>query len=127
MLYTLCMGIATREIRERALAAYEAQKGTQEEIAMIYGVSLRTFQRWYRQFRQTGSTAPKKRGHRQAVYQGKDLRALEKAIRKRPDATLEELRGITGKSCSIMAVQRAVLRLGYRYKKNSISKRTKST
>lgn len=120
------MGIATREIRERALAAYQARKGTQAKIAVIYGVSLRTFQRWWCQFRQTGSSAPKKRGHRQPVYQGKDLGALEKVVRERPDATLEELRELTGKSCSIMAVQRAVVRLGYRYKKNSFRKRTKS-
>lgn len=114
------MSIATRHIRERALAAYQAQKGTQAKIAAMYGISLRTFQRWWRQFLQTGSTAPQKRGHRQAVYQGKDLRALDKAIRRRPDATLEELREMTGKGCSIMAVHRAVLRLGYRYKKNAV-------
>jgi len=119
------MGIATRETRERALAAYEAQKGTQAKIAGIYGVSLRTFQRWWRHFRQTGSTAPRKRGHRRPVYQGKDLQVLDKVIRKRPDATLEELRELTGKSCSIMAVQRAALRLGYRYKKNFVRQRTK--
>ena len=121
------MSIATRQIRERALAAYQARKGTQGEIAVMYGVSVRTFQRWWRQFRQTGSTAPRKRGHRQAVYQGTDLRALDKVIQKRPDATLEELRAITGKRCSLMAVQRAVIRLGYRYKKDAVGQRTKST
>ena len=120
------MGISTKQTRERALAAYQAQKGTQAKIAAAYGVSLRTFQRWWRQFRETGSAAPGQRGYRRPLYQGKDLQRLEKAIEKHPDATLEELRQLTAKSCSIMAVQRAVLRLGYRYKKNSVRKRTKS-
>jgi len=105
--------------------AYQVGKGTQEEIAALYGITSRTFQRWYRQYRHTGSTHPKARGHRAAVYTGKDLQRLDRAIAKHPDATLEELRELTGKSCSIMAVQRAVVRLGYSLKKNAVGQRTK--
>lgn len=120
------MGIASSELRQRALAAYQTGKGTQEEIAALYGVSTRTFQRWCRQYEREGSTHPKRRGHRRAVYTGKELERLDRAITKRPDATLEELLGLTGKSCSIMAVQRAVVRLGYSLKKNAVGQRTKS-
>lgn len=121
------MGIASGEIRQRALSAYKADKGTQEEIAALYGVSTRTFQRWCEQFERTGSTHPKKRGHRNAVYTGKELKRLDRTVTKHPDATLEELRKLTGKSCSIMAVQRAVIRLGYNLKKNAVGQRAKST
>ena len=119
------MGIASSELRGRALAAYQAGKGTQGEIAALYGISTRTFQRWCQQYERTGSTHPKKRGHRVAVYAGKELGRLDRAIAKHPDATLEELRELTGKSCSIMAVQRAVVRLGYSLKKNAVGQRTK--
>ena len=120
------MGIASSEVRERALAAYQAQKGTQQEIAAYFGVSARTFQRWCRQFQHNGSTAPGERGHRRPTYSGKDLKRLDQVIQKRPDATLDELRECTGKRCSIMAVQRAVVRIGYRLKKNAVGQRTKS-
>ena len=119
------MGIASSDVRQRALTAYEAGNGTQEEIAALYGVSLRTFQRWCQRYKRTGSTHPRKRGHRVAVYTGKELERLDRAIAKHPDATLEELREFTGKSCSIMAVQRAVVRLGYSLKKNAVGQRTK--
>lgn len=111
------MGIASGETRRRALAAYKEGKGTQEEIAAAYGITTRTFQRWCKQYERTRTTEPKKRGHRRAVYDAGDLTRLDRMIRKHPDATLEELRELTGKSCSIMAVQRAVARLGYSLKK----------
>ena len=120
------MGIASNEIRERALRAYQTGKDTQEEIATLFGITARTFQRWRKQYERNGSTHPKARGHREAVYSGKELKRLDRIIAKHPDATLEELRGLTGKSCSIMAVQRAVVRLGYSLKKNAIGQRTKS-
>ena len=119
------MGISSSDIRQRALTAHESGQGTQEEIAKLFGISTRTFQRWWKQYERTGTTSPRKRGHRTAVYSGKDLKRLDRVIDKHPDATLEELREFTGKSCSIMAVQRAVVRLGYSLKKNAIGQRTK--
>lgn len=120
------MGISSSEIRARALKAYQTGKGTQEEIATLFDVSTRTLQRWLKQYERTGSTHPNARGHREAVYSGKELKRLDRIIAEHPDATLEELRGLTGKACSIMAVQRAVVRLGYSLKKNAIGQRTKS-
>jgi len=121
------MEISSEETRQRAITAYREARGTQDEVAGMYGISLRTFQRWWRQFRRDGSTQPGQRGHRQAVYRGQTLKRLERLVGKHPDATLEELREKTGQSCSLMAVHRAVVRLGYRYKKNAVGKRTKST
>jgi transposase len=108
------------------LDAYFAGKGTQEEIAKLYGISTRTFQRWRDRYRLDGSTAPEKRGHRRAAFAGAELQRLDELIEKHPDATLEELRDMSGKSCSIMSVQRAVVRLGYSLKKNAVGQRTKS-
>ncbi len=113
------MSIATEEIRRRAIEAYKKGKGSQADIASSYRIDLRTFQRWLSRFNETGETAPRPRGHRQALYKGKELKALDKLVRKYPDATLEELKEFSGVKGSIMAVQRALDRLGYRYKKNA--------
>lgn len=121
------MRISSAELRERALAAYQSGELTQAEVAKIFRVSARTFQRWLKQYKVHGSTEPRERGHRVAVYRGADLRRLDRLIVQTPDATLEELRELTGKSCSLMAVQRAVVRLGYSLKKNSVGQRTKSS
>ena len=120
------MKIASSETRQRALAAYEQDKATQAEIARLFGISTRTFQRWYNQYERERTTHPAARGHRMAVYSGEALRGRDRTIQKYPDATLEELRERTTKSCSIMAVQRAVVRLGYSLKKNAVGQRTKS-
>ncbi|NKB23950.1 MAG: hypothetical protein GKR87_06150 [Kiritimatiellae bacterium] len=55
---------------------------------------------------------PGPRGHRQALYSGKQLKALAQLVGKHPDATLEELKNMSGVKGSIMAVQRALNRLG---------------
>ena len=38
--------IAAQQMRERAIAAYDAGQGNQQEIAAMFGIHLRTFQRW---------------------------------------------------------------------------------
>jgi transposase len=120
------MGISSAEIRERALDAYGSGDYTQNEVAKIFKISSRTFQRWLKQYQEQGSTEPGQRGHRVSVYEGDDLKRLDSLIESNPDAILEELREMTGKSCSLMAVQRAVVRLGYSLKKNAVGQRTKS-
>ena len=120
------MGISSAEIRERALAAYQTGDYTQEEVAAIFRVSARTFQRWLKQYQEHGSTEPGERGHRVAVYLGADLRRLDRLIARHPDATLEELLARSGVNGSIMSVKRALDRLGYRYKKNAARKRTRA-
>jgi len=112
------MAIASQEVRERAIAAYEAGGVTQSQVASLYGVDLSTFERWWQRYRRTGETAPRPRGHRQAVYEGDDARRLDAFLHQHPDATLEELRQATSKDCSVMAVHRATRRLEWRYKKS---------
>lgn len=120
------MGIATEGIRQRAIEAYQAGEGTQAQIAGMYRVTLRTFGRWWWQYRQSGTFAPAPRGHRGAAYQGPDLKALDRAVSRCPDATLDQLREQTGIACSIMAVHRATLRLDYRYKKSRYERLSKT-
>ena len=51
---------------------------------------------------------------------------LDALLAKRPDATLEQLREATGKTCSIMAVHRALARLDWRYKKSRYERVSKT-
>ena len=123
--YVLRMSIATKDIRRRAIEAYQKGNSTQARIAQSYGVDIRTFQRWLARFAATGELAPQPRGHRLALFRGDRLAALDRLVQDRPDATLEELRAASKANGSIMAVKRALDRLGYRYKKNAPRQRTR--
>ena len=120
------MGIASQEVRERAITAYEAGGVTQSQVASLYGVDISTFERWWRRYRRTGQTAPLPRGHRRAVYEGKDAERLDALVMQAPDTTLEELREATGKTCSIMAVRRAIRKLDWRFKKSRYERLSKT-
>ena len=67
--------------------------------------------------KKTGETAPRPRGHFPAAFTQQRLAQLDELTDKQPDATLEELVDLSNVECSVMAVKRALDRLGYRYKK----------
>lgn len=120
------MGIATEQIRQRAIAAYENGCGTQAEIARFYGIDLSTFQRWLRRYRQSGQTAPLARGHNPAALDIDEMAQLARLIDTTPDATLDQLRQALRKECSLVAIHNALKRLNYRYKKNATGRRTRT-
>ncbi len=120
------MGIATVQIRQRAIAAYEDGRGTQADIARLYGIDLSTFQRWLRRYRQSGQTAPLARGHNPAALDAGEMAQLAQLVERTSDATLDQLRQALGKECSLVAIHNALKRLGYRYKKNAAGRRTRT-
>lgn len=120
------MSIATEDIRRRAIEAYKKGKGTQAGIAHSYNVDIRTFQRWLARFNETGQASPLTRGHRRPLFFGEGLERLDRLVQEHPDATLEEFRVLSEVDGSIMAVKRALDRLGYRYKKNAPCQRTRA-
>lgn len=120
------MGIATAEVRMRAIAAYEAGNGTQAEIAKFYGVNIATFQRWLQRYRETGRASPLPRGHNPAALSEVQMVQLKQLVTEVPDATLEQLREHLGVACSLVAIHYALQRLDYRFKKNAEGKRTRT-
>ena len=120
------MGIATREVRQRAIEAYRSGKGTQQQIADFFGIGLRTFARWWEQYQHHGQLAPKPRGHNPPALDEKDMRALDRLIRKRSDLTLAQMRDALGKSCSLVAIHYATIRLNWRYKKSRYERVSKT-
>ena len=120
------MSIASQEVRQRAIEAYRSGKGTQEEIANMFGVGQRTFARWLAQFREHGQVAPKPRGHNPPALDEKEMERLDRLLQKRPDLTLAQMRDALGKECSVVAIHNATIRLDWRYKKSRYARASKT-
>jgi len=125
-LYDWCMGIASGEVRQRAIDAYEAGRGTQAQVAKLYGIDISTFQRWLQRYRQSGRVEPLPRGHNPAALNKAQMQQLGELVEQKSDATLEQLRDALGVSCSLVAIHNALKRLEYRYKKNAAGQRTRT-
>ncbi len=120
------MNIATQEVRQRAIEAYRSEKGTQQRIASMFGIGLRTFARWLAQYRDHRQTAPKPRGHNPPALNEKEMGKLDRLIQRRPDLTLAQMREALGKDCSLVAIHNATIRLDWRYKKSRYERVSKT-
>ena len=118
------MKIQPKEIRQAAVLAYNRGQ-TARMLSELFGVTLRTIQRWVRQAKD-GQTAARPTGHRRRALGIEDEKKLEEILNKKPDATLEELCRIAEFGCHPATIHRTLLRMGYSFKKNAESKRTKS-
>lgn len=112
------MSIASSEIRERAVAAYCLGKGSQAQVAEMFGVCVRTFERWWQAYQREGRFAPLPRGHYPRALDEQGLARLDGLLDAKPDSTLEQLREALGCSCSVVTIHNSIKRLGWRYKKN---------
>jgi transposase len=107
------------DLRERVIRAYDETAWTQEEVARLFKVSVPWIKKLLRRRRQTGSIAPKPHGGGWTPkFSGKALDQLKARVDHDPDATLQELLEQSGVDGSIMAVHRALERLGCRRKKS---------
>jgi transposase len=107
------------DLRERVMRAYDQKVGTQEQVARLFGVSAPWIKKLLRRRRKTGSIAPKPHGGGWTPkFSGRKLQQLKALVEQDPDATLQELLDRSGVDASIMAVHRALDRLGCRRKKS---------
>jgi transposase len=107
------------DLRERVIQAYDRAGGAQAEIAKQFGVSRSWLTKLVQRRRETGSVAAKPHGGgRTAKFVGEQLEELKNSVSAAPDATLQELLDGSGVKASIMAVQRALVRLGCHRKKS---------
>jgi len=108
------------DLRERALAAYEAGEGRQSEIARLYRIGERTLSAWLRTAREEGRRSPKPRRGGPAPLGG-EREALAGLVAERNDATLAEYADLladrTGVRRSASALCRALKALGLVRKK----------
>ncbi len=107
------MNAYSLDLRERVVRAVDRGEETQQQIAERFGVGTTFIKDLLRLRRETGTLLPKPHGGGMpAKYTGAALERLERELAKQPDATLEELRDRTRVKASIMAVARALDRLG---------------
>lgn len=117
----------SQDLRDRVVRAVDRDGQTQQQIAERFGVSTAWIKKLLKRRRETGSIAPKPHGGGMpAKYRGKALERLQAALAAQPDASLEELRDRTRVPASIMAVFRALERLGVHRKKSRSGRLSKT-
>lgn len=92
-----------------------------KEIAECYSVNISTVYRLEKRMRETGSveTRVSQRGRKQALKQT-DIENIDNLIKSQPDITIHEINEKLQLSVSDETVRKAVLKLGYIYKKKSL-------
>jgi transposase len=108
------------DLRERIVAAYDANEGSRKQVADRFKVSLGLVKKLLAQRRKLGTIEPQYQNvGRKPAFCGENLRHLDKFLQRHTDATLMEIQEhFSGCiSCSIQAIADAIKRLGWRYKK----------
>jgi transposase len=97
------------DFREKILDAYLSQEGSTQEIAKRFKISISTVKRIGQRYRNTGKielyinrvgSKPK------ITQQARDF--IKQTICIKPDASLEEIKDIIGKSCKIYVTIQAI-------------------
>ena len=106
------------DLRRRIVAACDDGEATQPQVAKRFAVSLGMVKKLVAQRRRTGDIGPRyHRCGRKPTILKKHARQLRALVRQKPDLTLEQLRAAAGLACSLVAVHRALVKLGLTYKK----------
>ena len=120
------MKFASEEIRTKAVKAYLEGKASSKKLAEIFGYTSGTICNWVRAYKKHNQLAAKPNGHRKKCFSDDELKELADLLHEQPDMTLEEIRTHFNKSCCLSALHRMLVKLGYRYKKNSQGQRTRT-
>jgi len=106
------------DLRERIVAAYDNDEGTQQELAHRFKVSWDFVKKLFKQRRRTGDIAARHRfSGRKPLILASHQREMRAMLVQKPDLTLEEIREALGLSCTIQAIHYALDKMGLTYKK----------
>jgi transposase len=115
------------DLRERIVAAYDAEEGTREEVAKRYKVSVGMVKKLLAQRAKTGDLRPRHRfSGRKARLLPEHGAKLKTLIAQEPDLTLAELKARLELNCTVAAVHWVVTKLGLTYKKRRSMPRSKT-
>jgi len=117
------MKTANTETRALVIKAYTSGVATRKQLAEIFGYHIQSIGNWIREFEREGRVAPHAKGHRKSVFSDEEKKTLYELLQCNADITLEELRERFNKSCSLVAIHKTVVKLGFVFKKNSAGKR----
>ena len=114
------MGLKTisLDLRERILAAYDANEDTRETVARRFRVSLGFVKKLLQQRRRIGDV--RAQHHRSGCKPriiARHRQQLRTLLEQKPDLTLKELRAATGLDCTLPAIHYVLVTLGLTYKK----------
>ena len=115
----------SEDLRKSAVSAYQEGKGTQSEIAEIFGISESSVRSYLRLKEKTGSLAPTeyKRGPHPVITE-EGFGGIKEWIEQTPDIILSELCGLYKKrykkKVSLSMMHRALAELNLRRKKKSL-------
>jgi transposase len=113
-------------IRQRILQLYERGKSTRE-IAQYFGFCVAAVRRVRQQFRQRGTLEPRThRSGRRTLLTAERKHRLQELVSERPDATLAELGASLDRRFRTSTIDLWLRKLGWRYKKNSGRRRTRT-
>lgn len=109
----------SQDLRERIVAAYEAEEGSYEVIAARFKVGPTVVGKLVRQKRELGTLESQvhRRGRKPAVS-GETEVALRKHLEEHPDATVLERRDALGLTCSEKTLWQTLRKMGWRFKKS---------
>jgi len=115
------------DLRQRILGAFLEGKEGRAAIARRFGVHPLTVSRLIRLYEETGSVNPRPHGGgKPAAFGGEKLEQLRQLVAQQPDATLEELRDMSGVSCTVVTVHNTLKRLKLRRKKSRFTRPSKT-
>jgi len=112
----------SQDLRDRVIAAIQADQSSQAEIAQTFGVCRSTLEKWWARWRHSGSCAPRPhKGGRPRALAGSE-QALHAEVQNQPDVTLAELcdriAATRGVAASDSAMSRELRRLRLPRKKS---------
>jgi putative transposase len=118
----------SEDLRKRIVA--KRQKGhTTAEVSRMFGVSMRSVDRYCARMRTQGNLSHNKLGKPPGSQLDLHQEEISKWIAEEPSLTLEEIAARCetqfGLSIHHTTVMRALAKWGFRYKKNDIRQRTK--
>lgn len=106
------------DLRERIVAAYDAEQGTREEIAKRFRVSLAMVKKLLAQRRRIGEIGPQHhRAGRKPLFKESHREQLAGLVDQKPDITLAEMRAALSLRCTLPAIHYVLTKMGLTYKK----------
>ena len=111
------MKTASAEIRDIVVTAYTSGIATRKQLAEIFGYHIQSIGNWIRDYVREGRIAPRPKGHRKSVFTDEEKEKLIELFKYNTDITLEELKNLFKKNCSLVAIHKTVVKLGFVYKK----------
>ena len=112
-------------VRRRILQLYERSKSTRE-IAEFSGFCVAAVRRVRQQFRQRGTLQPQTHlCGRSTLLTRERKERLQRLLSEQPDATLAELGARMDRPFRTSTMDLWLRKLGWRYKENSVRRRTK--